>query len=169
VTIKNINGMRYFQCSGARYAIKCAGIGKTIYADQMEEYIYSEMQSMLAKLEYLSPEKSNQNNSVVVPYQIEIADKDKEIELLLDKLAFANPTLVDYINKRIKKLDEDKKALSEKIMQISSSNPEKNIEKITSYIDKWDVISIDDKQKIVDILIKVIYIGEEAIEIEWNI
>lgn len=169
VTTKNINGMRYFQCSGARYAIKCAGIGKTIYADQMEEYIYSEMQAMLAKLEYLSPEKSSQDNSVVVPYQIEIADKDKEIELLLDKLAFANPTLVDYINKRIKKLDEDKKALSEKILQISSSNPEKNIEKITSYIDKWDGISIDDKQKIVDILIKVIYIGEEAIEIEWNI
>lgn len=66
-------------------------------------------------------------------------------------------------------MDEDKKALSEKIMQISSSNPEKNIEKITSYIDKWNGISIDDKQKIVDILIKVIYIGEEAIEIEWNI
>lgn len=169
VATKNIQGKRYFQCSGARYSVKCPGIGKTIYAEQMEEHIYNEMRSVLTKLEYLAPEKEEQNMSIIASYQIEIAEKDKEINALLDKLAAANSTLVNYINRRVQELDESKKLISEKILKLSSTKLDRDIEKVTDYVDKWNDLSLDDKQKIVDILIKVIYIGEEEIEIEWNI
>ena len=124
--------------------------------------------TILAKLEYLAPENETPNKTIVDNYQMEIAEKDKEIEALLDKLATANTILIQYINKRVKELDESKSAIAEKILKMSSKDIDQKIEKITDYIDKWDSISLDDKQRIVDILIKVIYIDED-IEIVWNI
>ena len=168
VVVKNKEEKRYLQCSGIRYAVRCKGSGRTIYADQLEVYIYGEMKEVLAKLEYLAPEKELPDKVMADNYQMEIIEKDKEIEALLDKLATANPTLVQYINKRVKELDDSKSALTEKILKISSKEVDQKIDKITDYIDKWDSISLDDKQKIVDILIKVIYIDEE-VEIVWNI
>lgn len=169
VVTKNSSGTRYFQCSGARYVIKCPGIGKTIYAEEFESYIYGEMKKELTKLEYLSPEKKNEKALLVSSYEMEIAEKDKEISALLDKLVFANDTLTSYINQRVQELDKSKREISEKMLHLSNSELSKNIEKITDYVEKWDDLSTTDKQKIVDILIKVIYIGDEEIEIEWNI
>lgn len=169
IVTKNGSGTKYFQCSGARYAIKCSGIGKTIYAGEMEKYIYGEMKEVLTNLEYISPEKENEKTQIVSSYEMEIAEKDKEIGALLDKLVFANDALTSYINLRVQELDKSKRELLEKMLQISNSELNRSIEKITDYVDKWDALSITDKQKIVDILIKVIYIGDEEIEIEWNI
>lgn len=168
VVVKNREEKRYLQCSGVRYAVKCKGSGRTIYAEQLEQYVYEEMRGVLAKLEYLAPENETPNKTIVDNYQMEIAEKDKEIEALLDKLATANTILIQYINKRVKELDESKSAIAEKILKMSSKDIDQEIEKITDYIDKWDSISLDDKQRIVDILIKVIYIDED-IEIVWNI
>ena len=39
VTKSNTRAGRYFQCSGARYSIKCKGAGHTIYADVFEDYV----------------------------------------------------------------------------------------------------------------------------------
>lgn len=169
IVTKNSSGTRYFQCSGVRYTIRCSGIGKTIYAEEMEKYIYDEMKEILTKLEYISPEKENEKTHIVSSYEMEIAEKDKEISALLDKLVFANDALTSYINLRVQELDKSKRELLEKMLLLSSSELNRNIEKITDYVDKWDALSITDKQKIVDILIKVIYIGDEEIEIEWNI
>lgn len=135
----------------------------------MEKYIYGEMKEVLTNLEYISPEKENEKTQIVSSYEMEIAEKDKEIGALLDKLVFANDALTSYINLRVQELDKSKRELLEKMLQISNSELNRSIEKITDYVDKWDALSITDKQKIVDILIKVIYIGDEEIEIEWNI
>lgn len=169
ITTKNVQARRYFICSGRRYATQCPGAGKTIYSEQMENYIYNEMKAVLAQFGYLSPEKEEMNSSTVSMYHVKIAEVEKEIESLMQKLPLANNTLFLYINNRIQELDESKRTFSEKILQLTSNLPDQDIEKLTDYMDKWESLSLDDKQKIVDILIKVIYIDEEEIEIEWNI
>lgn len=169
ITTKNIQGNRYFQCSGRRYSVRCKGTGSTVYAEQLEEYIYNEMKSILSSFEYLSPNDSKKDASAVSAYQMEIAEKDKEIQALLDKLLTANEALELYINQRVAALDERKRALEEKIMQLSCNPSHQDYEKLTNYVEKWDTLSIDDKQRVVDLLIKVIYLEDEEIEIEWNI
>lgn len=145
-------------------------MGKTVYADQMEAYIYNQMRHVLAQLEYVSPEKKDKNVAMVVSsYEIKIAEKDNEINALLDRLPYANDTLMHYINQKVQELDNEKRSLSEKLLQLSVNPEFENVDRITNYVDKWEELSIEDKQKIVDILIKVIYIGDETIEIEWNI
>lgn len=169
VTKSNTKAGRYFQCSGARYAIKCKGSGHTIYADMFEDYIFHEIKKELEKFQYLSEDSAASIIQSDNQTKIRIAEIDKEISTLLSKVVDANKILMNYINARVEELDEEKRWLQTKLANQSMNKPDTEIDKITDYISKWPELSIDDKQKIVDILIKVIYISEDLIEIEWNI
>lgn len=169
VTKSNTKAGRYFQCSGARYSIKCKGSGHTIYADVFEDYVLQEIKKELAKFQYLSEELTQTVSLSDNQSKIRIAEIEKEISSLLSKVSDANKTLMNYLNKRIEELDKEKQSLQAKLVEQSTNKPEEKIDKITDYISKWTELSLEDKQKIADILIKVIYIDEDVIEIEWNI
>lgn len=169
VTKSNTKAGRYFQCSGARYSIKCKGSGHTIYADVFEDYIFQEIKKELAKFQYLSEELAQTVSQSDNQSKIRIAEIDKEISSLLSKVSNANETLMNYINRRIEELDKEKQSLQAKLVEQSTNKPEEKLDKITDYVSKWTDLSLEDKQKIADILIKVIYIDEDVIEIEWKI
>lgn len=169
VTRSNTKAGRYFQCSGSRYSIKCKGSGHTIYADVFEDYVLGEIKKELAKFQYLSEELTQTVSLSDNQNKIRIAEIDKEITSLLSKVADANKTLMNYLNKRIEELDKEKQSLLEKLVESTANKPAQKLDKITDYVSKWTDLSLEDKQKIADILIKVIYIDEDVIEIEWNI
>lgn len=169
VTKSNTKAGRYFQCSGSRYTIKCKGSGHTIYADIFEEYVFQEMKKEFAKFQYLSDESEQEVKPSHHEEKIRIAEIDKEIDALLIKVASANSTLMSYINMRIQELDSEKKKLQEKILDLVLNKSKDGMDKITDHIQKWEKLTIDDRQRIADILIKVIYISEDEIEIEWKI
>ena len=160
---------RYFRCSGARYSIKCTGAGHTIYADELEEYVRSEIKKVLEQFSYLSDECERQQEPVCNHYKIRIASIEKEIEDLLEKVASANDSLMVYINKRVETLDGEKQELQKKMAKITSEDDVFRADKITGFTDKWDELELIDKQRIVDILIDHIEIGEGEMEIFWNI
>ena len=160
---------RYFRCSGARYSIKCTGAGHTIYADELEEYVRSEIKKVLEQFSYLSDECERQQEPVCNHYKIRIASIEKEIEDLLEKVASANASLMGYINKRVENLDEEKQELQKKVAKIISEDDVSRTDKITGFTDKWDELELIDKQRIVDILIDHMEIGEGEMEIFWNI
>lgn len=169
VTRSNTKAGRYFQCSGSRYSIKCKGSGHTIYADVFEDYVLGEIKKELAKFQYLSEELTQTVSLSDNQNKIRIAEIDKEITSLLSKVADANKTLMNYLNNRIEELDKEKQSLLEKLVESTANKPAQKLDKITDYVSKWTDLSLEDKQKIADILIKVIYIDEDVIEIEWNI
>jgi len=168
-TKSNTKAGRYFQCTGARYSIKCKGSGNTIYADVFEEYVLEEMKKELSKFQFLANDKKQSLSPDFNNQKTKIAEIEKEIDSLLNKVANANSTLMNYINKRIEELDSEKQKIQGKIVAITSNKPAEHIDKITNHLQMWDKLNMDDKQRIVDILIKVIYISENEIEIEWNI
>ncbi|MDO4323486.1 MAG: recombinase family protein [Lachnospiraceae bacterium] len=161
---------RYFQCSGARYSVRCKGAGHTIYADEFEAYMADQVKAELAKLEYLS-EGPKQKEPETNEYKIRIAELDREIEGLLDKVAAADDTLMGYINRRIAAMDAGKQELQKKIAEKTEdhSHSAGEREQITDYLDKWSGLEILDKQRVADILIDRIEIGEKEIEVFWNI
>lgn len=169
VTKSNTKAGRYFQCSGARYSIKCKGAGHTIYADVFENYISDEIKKQLAKFEYLSDELETIAEPVGNFIKVRIAEIDKEIASLISKVADANKTLMNYLNQRIDELDTEKRSLQEKMLQTNTNQTSFKLNKITNYVEKWEDLSLDDKQRVVDILIDKILIDEDAIEIIWNI
>lgn len=159
---------RYFQCSGARYSVKCKGAGHTIYAAEFENYILGQMKTELESFGYLSDE-GKQKEPKTNEYEIRIAELDREIENLLNKVASANDTLMAYINKRIQAMDAKKQELQRKIAEMAANSTVGERDRITDYINKWNDLEMTDKQQIADILIDRIEIGEDEIAVFWNI
>lgn len=167
VTKSKTKAGRYFQCSGARYSIKCKGAGHTIYADVFEEYIYQEIKTKLAEFQFLADE-SEVTNVTDNSCKMRIAEIEQEIETLLSKVLDANAILLNYINQRIETLDCEKRALQEKMIAESVQQTSTKLGRIENYLDKWQELTIDDKQRVADIVIDKINIGEDVIEIQWN-
>lgn len=169
VTKSNTTELRYFQCSGSRYSIKCKGSEQTIYADIFEEHILQEMKKALEQFQYLSNENEKAAGTSYSTYKIKLTEINQEIDSLLIKVSEASSVLMNYINKKVEELDEEKQKLQEKMIALSTNQPAKDIDKITNHLEMWEKLGLEDKQRIADILIKVILIDEDTISIEWNI
>ncbi|MCI7812708.1 MAG: recombinase family protein [Robinsoniella sp.] len=160
---------RYFRCSGARYSIKCTGAGTTIYADELEDYLLSEIKKELEKLGDLSDEWEKRTEPACNRDQIRMAQIDREINTLLEKLLFANATLMRYINKQVVALDLEKQELQRKMAGSETSEAASTKYKMTDFLRKWEELALIDKQRIADILIDRIEIGDREIQIFWNL
>ena len=66
---------------------------------------------------------------------MEISKIDEEIEELLKKVLNANDALMNYINARVKKLDEKREMLSKELAFLQGGS---SSEGITDYISKWN-------------------------------
>ena len=161
----NTKWHRYFICGMALATkkVKCTGTGGTIYADILEEYILNAIKNRLSEFKTLSKhEKANPN---INKNKIRIAEIDKEIDGLLSNVAGANSILMEYINNKITQLDDERKQLQKD--SILFTYTENCI--VSDHVQKWEEISFEDKQSVVDSLIKVINIADGNIEIIWNI
>ena len=147
----------------------CKGAGHTIYLDVFEEYILNEMKKQLAKFPYLSNEPEEVFVSEDYSGKVRIAEIDKEIDALVARVSDANKSLMNYMNQRMELLDKEKGFLQEKLVKKNVDNISIKSDRITDYIDKWDDLILEDKQRIADILIDRIEIDEDVIEIKWNI
>ena len=77
---------------------------------------------------------------------------------------------MEYINKRVDALDEEKKELREKVSQMSAEMYDrKNIGTINGYMNNWESVSMDDKLSVVDALIESIHVGHGKVQISWKI
>lgn len=160
---------RYFICSNVSNMGTCKGTGCTIYADILEEYILKAIREKLSEFEKLSSVNDDNNVTEIYQNKIHLAQIEEEINSLLSKVGSANSILMDYINDRISNLDSERKTLQEKILMLTYAKKDTNIDQITNHAKEWDNISFEDKQLVVDTLIKVIHISNKKIEITWKI
>ena len=102
--------------------------------------------------------------------RIKLEEIEKEINVLIDRVVSASTTTMEYINKRIDTLDDEKRKLKDKIAQLSAElYDRKNIGTISGYMDKWNEISMDDKLTVVDTLIEAIHVEQGNVQISWKI
>ena len=59
--------------------------------------------------------------------------------------------------------------LDEENISLTCNQDKQNFDVISSHVQDWDNISFEDKQSVVNALIKVIHIADGKIEIMWNI
>ena len=101
--------------------------------------------------------------------KIRVTQIDEEINELLDKVAGANNVLMKYINDKIAELDAARQTLQEELLVETVTDTTGKVKQITNHVDKWDSLSFEDKQAVVDTLIKVIRIANGNIEITWRL
>lgn len=162
---------RYFVCatSLATKKAKCKGTGGTIYADVLEEYIFNAIKDRLSEFKTLSGKAQNQPSPKINENKIRLSEIENEINEFLSKVVGANSVLMEYINKKVETLDAEKKQLQEELLLLTQKQEVQNLSVISDHVKMWDNISFEDKQSVVDALIKVIHIADGNIEIQWNI
>lgn len=160
---------KYFICSSKIRTKKCKGTGSVVYADVLENYMLEAIKKKLSQFRVLTSQDEKGANPKINECKIRLSKVNKEIAQLLDKVGNANEILIKYINEKIEALDNEQKALQKEIFDLTSNAEDNNMSKIRDHVDKWNEITFEDKQAVVDALIKVIYIANGKIDITWKI
>lgn len=162
---KQKESVKYFVCSNKTSRGCCKGCN-TLRAKDLENLIFEMIKNKLAKWENLSIISKCVCNPKINECKMEIHKIDMEIEELLKRVLNANNALMNYINIRAEKLDEQREYLSKKLVSLQSNS---SLDEITDYISKWNKMSLEDKIEVLDVLVKVVHISDEKIEITWKI
>lgn len=160
---------RYFVCSSRLNQKLCKGVGKTIYADLLEQYMLTAIKKKLSCFQELTYDDSENVNPKLNENKILLSRLENEIKQLLEKVSTANDVLMTYINEKIVLLDTQKNELKKEIYKISSNVEEGSMRVIKNHVNQWEELSFADKQAVVDTLVQVIYIADDRIEITWNV
>ncbi len=160
---------RYFVCSSRLNQKLCKGVGKTIYADLLEQYMLTAIKKKLSGFQELTYDDSENVNPKLNENKILLSRLENEIKQLLEKDSTANDVLMTYINEKIVLLDTQKNELKKEIYKISSNVEEGSMRVIKNHVNQWEELSFADKQAVVDTLVQVIYIADDRIEITWNV
>ena len=173
-TIKGKTGSgeirRYFACTGKTHLKKCTGTKATIYAESLEDMVYTEIGN---KLESLKNVKTSERKNVH-PEINELRNKLKTIELSQNKIADmmmspeANADLLEIMSQRASKLKAERTEILLKIDELE--NTEIDVKKAVNLSKKWKTASFEEKRGVCGILINRIIIDENGnAEIVWNI
>lgn len=159
---------RYFVCSRAGRQKQCQGTCCTIYADMLEEYIANAIQNKLVKLQEQNPAIQKIPSQGSHELSLALIQIEEEISGLLAKVPQANQALMSHINDRVAILHSQHQLLEKQLLPHSC--PIQNHPAL--FPDPawdWNSLSFAEKQSVVDLLIKVIHIGNETMEIQWRI
>jgi DNA invertase Pin-like site-specific DNA recombinase len=166
---KRKENARHFMCNSKYSSASCDGIG-SIAAEEIEGVIFDEMLRKLAGLNLFKQADDPDESADLLDMRMQAEQIEKDIEALIDNVSSASRATMDYINKKINTLDDEKKALEEKINQVSA---ETRIRDDTCTLPwfkgKWNTLGIDDKIAVVDTLIENIRVGLGNVEIIWRI
>lgn len=158
---------RYLRCSNRLDSKNCKGAG-TLYTDDVERLVGNEIREKLTMFGKLSYHEQDIRNNERIRLESELAETDKEIESLIDKVADSDAALYRYINERIAALDTRKNEIAQRIGKLMCSK-DFSIDETDCHLDLWEELSFDDKRQVADILIGGIYATSEKIIIQWRI
>lgn len=94
---------------------------------------------------------------------------EEEIDELLSKVSGAISVLMKYIDEKGIRIRHRTESLAGRNRYLKCHRHRGQIKAITSHVNTWETLSFEDKQAVVDTLIKVIRIADGNIEITWNI
>ena len=160
------SGSRYLRCSGKMNSGDCKG-GGTIYTDEIEGIIGDEIRQKLTQLGTLVKCKVKSVDSDLPEQNVQLAQVEREIAALLERLPEADGVLLRYIKQRIEELDGKKRELTERISR--HQRREEGGTEIGDPSALWGMLDFDDKRQVVEHLIRVIRVTGDHVRIEWRI
>ena len=155
----------YINCRG-KYVAKCEG-NKTIHLEEVHSLVEAEIQKKLEELSSTKIETSNINAKAINEINIKITKIDEQIAQLLDKIIEATPRVMDYINKKIEELDQDKQELVKQLQDKKIDNSYEDLEEVFGV--DFNSLDIDTKRKVARTLISRIELSDEVCRIRFNI
>lgn len=162
---------RYFVCSYKTNTkgVGCSGTGCTIHANKVESYIYEQIREKLSMFRSLEQPTAQPVSAKAAQNKIRIAKIDEEIDALVAKVPSANDTLMRIINQRVEALDAERQSLSFEIVSMSTFQTSSALETICRHVEDWEQASIEERERVADVLIEKITIADGKMDVIWNI
>jgi len=164
------NFRRYFNCTGKSHKKKCSGTNITIYAENLENMVYSCISEKLSSLN--SKRKTIAKNSGTETNLLKIKLKEVEIsekQLMETTLSGGfNDALLRLANEKAEQLQREKTELYERIESLKTQTNE--VVSALNLSRKWDKASYNEKKSVAGLLInKIIMFENGEAQIIWNI
>ncbi len=160
---------RYFVCSGRESKV-CNTPMPTIYATEFESLIRSRIADKINDLTIKPKQQESVCNDEIDRLFAKIASIDNTIENLVDKIIDSDATAVNYINQKIKKLDNEKKDIIMQIDKLKDANENlPDVKVLSNVMDFWEQMCFDDKRDVTELLIDKVVVYNDTIKITWKI
>ena len=172
---------RYFVCSRSGEHGSCNGAGCTVYADVLEDYMMKAVEKRLSEISAQEEREWAERPTLYgaagntggrqIHKKIRLTQIEEEINGLLSKVSEADSILMKYINERVLVLDAERDTLQEEIVMADNADTEAaaDRERLNGHVKEWETFSFSDRQKVADLLIKVIRIADGKMEITWKL
>lgn len=168
----NANGTkqwRYFRDSGYYTTNNCLKRSLKTRPDEVEAAVFEAIEERLNALE-IAKRESAVPNPEAEKITAEVIRLEDEIQKLMDKLADADKTLFEYIQKRIGEIDKNKSELEAKLHKLSRRHKAIDTAPLIKPLAKWNELSMQEKRNIAGQIIEVIYVSDETgIDIKFSI
>ena len=157
----------YLLCSHRMDTGGCPGPG-TLHTEELEELVWGELQKRLGLFPRLRPRSAPAAGPEGAALRLELAQLDREIAGLMDRLAQADEALFRYIQQRVAELDGKKQAVRQKLARCGpvkdGSGPV-----LTGYAARWNGLSFDHKRQVTDLLIQTVQVDRQRVKIQWHV
>ncbi|WP_066892961.1 recombinase family protein [Clostridium nigeriense] len=168
--VKNYLGKRYMVCKGRANHNGCEGHSKAILAEELELLIQNKIINKIEELSKVKLSLETKQTTNINKLKMELSKIDEDINNLMSKVLTANDILMEYINIEIKKLDDQKKLIFNKIQE--ETIKQDSIDSVENIIKKglnFENLDFELKKDICKTLINKILIVDEDITIEWKV
>lgn len=160
---------RYYVDTGHYTVDSCIKRTLMIRPDDVENAVFKSIKERISSLE-IAKREINKPNPNTEKITAEIIRTDDEICKLMGKLANANDTLFEYIQRRIGELHREKAELENKLHRLSRCRKVIDTSPLNEPLSKWDELTTQDKRDIAGKVIEVIHVSDETgIDIKFSI
>ncbi len=160
---------RYYRDNGYICMKGCVKPTPKIHPDDVENAVFEAMKERLNSLEIAKKQnvKSNPQADETIS---KIARIECEIKGLMEKLAMADKTLFEYIQRRISELDSQKSELEQKLQRLQRREKAIDTAPLTEPLAHWDELTMQEKRNVAGQIIEIIYVSDETgIDIHFSI
>ena len=155
---------RYFACSGRSVSGTCAKRTLPNYVDDIERLVGDAIKDYSVEIKKGLTRGSSSNEADINRVKIELSKVESQIDRLIDSLSASNDVLVDYVNKKIVELDNEK----DKLLTILNQNAAKDVGVELPDLSEWDSFNMELKKEIANELISRIFVANNEAEIVWR-
>ena len=160
----------YYICTEVSGNHRCSGIG-AVRKELIETGILKLIKEKIQEIK-IEQNQPSQNQTAINLVNISIANKEKEIDELLNNFKGGSEAVMKRINIKVDEIENEVINLKSELLRLETNRSHKerlDIDSINKVFESWDSVTMNKKQEIADSLIKKVSVTSEEIKVEWKI
>lgn len=158
----------YIRCRTKERNNKCDGI-TTTKAEDIESLMTDLIINKLSNLKNEKINLKNNNEKEINNIKIKITDIENKINIYLSKILYANELTMKYINNEIEKLENEKYILNNELNNLILLDNKISLKYLIEDNIDFNSLPFNKKRDIMNTLVNKVVIGDNDINVIWNV